>query len=95
MNKKINTLLFVTGATLFNIIITVLLFLLMMIVYVRLIMGFLPEGTQAWSFPIIFIAAIVISFFIYRFAIKLLMKKIDADKYFDPIFSGKRRGSGH
>jgi len=91
MNKKLNTFLFILGATLFNVLVTVAAFLLLMMIYARLLMHSLPEGSQAWSIPIIFIAAIVISFIIYRYSINLLIKKIDMDKYFDPIFSSKNR----
>ena len=92
MNKKINTLLFIAGATLFNIIITVLLIVLLLIVYARFLINILPETAQAWVLMIIFIAAIAASFVIYRYVIKLLEKKIDMTKYFDPIFSGRRGG---
>jgi hypothetical protein len=54
-------------------------------------MHFLPEDAQAWSFPLIFIAAIVISFVVYRFALKLLVNKIDMEKYFEPILAGRRK----
>ena len=91
MNKKANTALFILGATLFNILVTVLSFLLLLIVYAKFIMRFLPEGAQAWSFPLIFIFAIAISFVVYRFTLKLLIRKIPVDKYFDPIIGGGRR----
>ena len=89
MNKKANTLLFLLGATLFNVLVTVLSFLLLLAIYARFIMGLLGEGAQAWSFFFIFMAAIAVSFVVYRLALKLLMKKIDTEKYFDPIF-GRR-----
>ena len=88
MNKKINTALFIFGATLFNIFVTVLSFLLLLIVYAKLIMPYLPAGAQEWSFPLIFIASIAVSFFTYRLALKLIMKKIDMEKYFEPILAG-------
>ena len=91
MNKKANTALFILGATLFNILVTVLSFILLLVVYAKFIMRFLPEGAQAWSFSIIFIAAIIVSFFVYRFVLKLLLKKVEMEKYFDPIFGGKGR----
>jgi hypothetical protein len=50
----------------------------------------LPPDAAVWSFPVIFIGAIVLSFVIYRFALKLLFKRVEVDKYFDPIF-GKRK----
>jgi len=91
MNKRLNTILFIIGATVFNILITVLFFLLLLIAYARLLLRFLPEGAQTWSFPLIFIAAMAISFIVYRYAIKFLMKKIDMEEYFDPLFVKKQR----
>jgi hypothetical protein len=91
MNKKVNTILFILGATVFNILITVLFFLLLLIVYAKFLMRLLPEGAQTWAFPLIFIAAMVIAFIIYRYAIRFLMKKVDMEKYFDPLFVGKQR----
>jgi hypothetical protein len=91
MSKKTNTLLFMLGATLFNILITVLCFMGLLVLYVRFIMQFLPENGQAWGFPILFIAAIALSFVIYRLTLKLLLKKVDVERYFDPIFSGRRK----
>jgi hypothetical protein len=91
MNKKINTVLFVLGATLFNILVTMLAFFLLLTLYYRFIMQHLPSGAQAWSFPLIFIASIAISYVIYHFTVKLLLKKIEMEKYFDPVFTGRRR----
>jgi hypothetical protein len=93
MNKKANTLLFVLGATLFNILVTVASFLLLLAAYAKFIMRHLPPdgSAQAWAIPLIFIAAIVISFVVYRFALNFLVKKIDMDRYFDPIFTSRRR----
>ena len=91
MNKKTNTLLFILGATVFNILVTILSFLLLLAVYAKLIMAHLPEGAQAWAVVVIFIAAIALSFVIYRFTLGFLMKKINIEKYFDPILGGRRR----
>jgi len=91
MNKKVNTALFILGATVFNIMITVLSFLLLLLLYSKCLSQFLPQGAQAWSFPFIFIAAIVISFFVYKFALGFLLKKINVDKYFDPLINTRYR----
>jgi len=81
--------LFILGATVFNVVITILVFLLLFVLYVRFILPGLPEGGQDWSFSILFIAAIVASFFLYRTLLKFISKKIDFDQYFDPIFVRK------
>jgi len=91
MNKKINTILFVLGATVFNILITVLSFFLLLILYANFIAKILPQGAQAWSFPLIFIASLVISFFVYKIVLGHLVKKIDVEKYFDPIIRSRYR----
>jgi hypothetical protein len=89
MNKKVNTLLFVLGATLFNILVTVICFAALIVLYAKTIMTVIPENGRSWGFPLIFITSIVISFFVYRLVLKLLLKKVEVEKYFDPIF--KRR----
>ncbi|MCL1931421.1 MAG: leader peptide processing enzyme [Treponema sp.] len=91
MNKKANTIFFILGATVFNILITVLFFLLLLIVYAKFLLPVMPEATQTWSFPLIFIAAIAIAFIVYRYAVRFLMNKIDMEKYFDPLFVRKQR----
>jgi hypothetical protein len=90
MNKKINTILFILGATVFNIIITVLSFFLLLIIYAKF-MKYLPQGAQAWSFPLIFISAIAISFFVYKLVLGFLLKKVNIEKYFDPIINTRYR----
>jgi len=93
MNKKTNTLLFILGGTIFNILITILSFFLLLALCSAVIFPRIPPDSTAWSWVLagIFIAAIVASFVVYRFAIKILMKKIDMEKYFDPIFRPRKR----
>ncbi|GHT64546.1 hypothetical protein FACS1894110_04420 [Spirochaetia bacterium] len=90
MNKKTNTWLFILGATVFNILITIISFFVLLLIYARFIIKFIPEAGQAWGFPIIFIGAIALSFVLYRVILKYLLKRFDVEKYFDPIFG--RRG---
>ena len=91
MNKRLNTILFILGATLFNVLVTILSFLLLSVVYVKYIMHLLSESAQMWSFPLIFIAAMAIAFIVYRYALRFLLKKVDMEKYFDPLFAGRQR----
>jgi predicted permease len=49
------------------------------------------ETAIGWGIPVIIIGAIVLSFFLYRFILKLIMKKIDLEKYFDPIFGRRKK----
>ena len=86
MNKKANTILFILGATLFNILVAVISFIGLTVLYARYIMALIPESSRAWGFSLIFIMSIIISFLVYRYLLKYLLKKIDVEKYFDPLF---------
>jgi len=89
MNKKVNTLLFVLGATIFNVIVAVIFFILFTVLFSMFIIPHIPESAQIWGVSLVFLAAIAASFIIYRFVLKFLMAKIDMEKYFDPIFGKK------
>ena len=89
MSKKTNTLLFLLAGTVFNVLITILFFLVLMAIYIRFIYPMLPEDSAAWALPVIFVLSIAASFFVYRQAVKIVSKKIDMEKNFDPIF-GRR-----
>jgi len=86
MNKKVNTILFILGATLFNVIVALAAFFLLFILYINYLAELLPESGRGLGLVIIFIASIVCSFFTYRVVLKLILAKIDVDKYFDPLF---------
>ena len=90
MSKKTNTFLFIILGTVFNIIITVLCFIVFLIIYSSALYPLLPQNSTAWVLPVIFVGSIVVSFFIYRLVIKIFVKKVDMDKHFYPIFGQKR-----
>ncbi|WP_461248381.1 leader peptide processing enzyme [Treponema sp. R6D11] len=91
MNKKVNTLIFVLGATLFNILIAIISFMVYTILYIRFLMLQLPETTRSWAFTALFLLSIGTSFLVYRAVIKHFINKIEIEKYFDPIFVRKHR----
>ena len=91
MSKKTNTLLFIIGGTIFNVLVTMISFLVFLIIYSKFFYGRVSENFAAWLLPVLFAGAIAASFFIYRLAIKILMKKVDMDKYFNPIFVSRNR----
>jgi len=86
MNKKVNTILFILGATVFNVLVAILSFFLFLILYAKFLAPLLPETTRSWGFTLIFVAAIAISILVYRVVLKYLLTKIDVEKYFDPLF---------
>jgi hypothetical protein len=89
MNKKANTLLFILGATVFNIIITLGSVTLLLITYSRLIMPHLPESAHTIGAFLSIIGGALLAFFIYRFAFGVFLKKVNVDKYFDPLFKSR------
>jgi membrane protein implicated in regulation of membrane protease activity len=91
MNKKLNTILFILGATLCNILVTILTFLLLLVCYAKFIMPLLPPAANNWAFPLMFIASLAVSFIVYRYALRFLIKKIEIEKYFDPLFVRKHK----
>jgi hypothetical protein len=49
-------------------------------------MALLPEVDVSWVFLAAFLLFIVISFLIYRYLLKFLLKRVKVEKYFDPLF---------
>jgi len=90
MNKKVNTLLFILGATLFNILVVIVAGFLLLMLYARLLAGVLPDAAHGWAFPLIFIASIAASFVVYRLVLNKIMGKIRFEDYFDPIIKPRR-----
>jgi Co/Zn/Cd efflux system component len=90
MSKKTNTLLFILGGTVFNVLITIICFFILLAIYSRFLYPALPENSAAWILPVIFVASIAASFFIYRQAVKIISKKVNMEEHFDPIF-GRRQ----
>jgi hypothetical protein len=93
MNKKANTVLFMLGATIVNVIMMILIFLALMLLYAWLVPG--GFSTQAGQIVgiLIFLASIGLTYFLYHRMIKWISNKWNLDEYFDPIF-GKRGQSG-
>ena len=90
MSKKTNTVLFILIATVFNVVVTIVSFVLLLLLYGRLLAPRLPQQVAAWGLPVIFVGSIVIGFVVYRAVLKTLMKRIDMEKNFDPLFKPRR-----
>jgi hypothetical protein len=89
MNKKTNTILFILGATVFNLITMAILFFVPLLILLMLFRENL--GSYFGILTIfLFIGALVGSFVIYGFVMKRISAKVDMDKYFEPIFRKKK-----
>jgi len=91
MNKRFNTILFIIGGTVFNVLVTIISFLFFLFIYSRFLYGRVSDSAVSWLLPVFFAASIAASFFIYRLVIKIVMKKIDVEKYFNPLFVSRKR----
>jgi fumarate reductase subunit D len=91
MNKKLNTLLFVLGATVINIILMIVLLLVAILILARVLPPDVNPAMGQLAFLGSFILSVVGSFFIYHRAMRIIAKRVELDKYFDPIFKPRRR----
>jgi len=90
MNKKLNTALFIIGASIVNVIIMVILMALGLALISLIVPKNISPTLASGLFILVFILSVAGSFFVYHKGIKLLAKKINMDKYFHPIFSSRK-----
>ena len=91
MNKKLNTVLFIIGATIFNTILIIAVFVVFLIVPPLIMGAELYESMLTTLIPVFLIASLVVAFFIYRLILKQVEKRIDMTQYFEPFFRRKPR----
>lgn len=88
MNRRFNTVVFLAGATVLNILLLFFFFL----TFTGLVGLFLPNRTGAFAVIIwlaLFAASLFAGWFTYRWAFRILRERIPLDKYFDPnLFKG-------
>ncbi|RKX93672.1 MAG: hypothetical protein DRP59_02305 [Spirochaetes bacterium] len=91
MNKKLNTVLFLLAASIYNIIAMIVIIVLLLFIVSRFITEQATPGIASGIFIFIFILGIAGSFFIYHRTIKYLSRKIDFDKYFMPLIRSRKK----
>ena len=91
MNKKVNTVLFIIGATVVNIVTMLIIFLTGLYLIGVLLPETARESAGQFLFILMFLIAIAGSFFIYHRLIRFISKRIDLEKYFHPIFKFRGR----
>jgi len=75
MTKKGAFVLFIIAATVFNIIVTVICFMILLLLYSVFALPYIPDKADAVGFPLLFLVSLVLSFLIYQHALKLYLKK--------------------
>ena len=91
MNKKLNTALFIIGASILNVLLMVILMTLGLAVISLIAPTNISPTIASVLFILVFLLAVAGSFFAYHKGIKLLATKINMDKYFHPIFNSRKR----
>lgn len=89
MNKRLNTVLFILGATVANLIIMAILAIAGFLLLSVLPIGGSSPGIKNLLLIVVFFGAIIGSFFSYHAIVKAISKRVDMDKYFHPIFKRK------
>ncbi len=90
MNKKLNTVFFIIGATVFNLICIVLLMLISLVLISVIFKDNLSPAALSILLMVLFIGSIAGTFLIYRFILNLVSRRLDLEKYFLPLFKKKR-----
>ena len=91
MNKKVNTVLFMVGATLFNVIVMIAIFVVLFLLYGRFLAGAISPQIGQVIIIVLFIGAIALTYVIYHRIIKWISNKWNLDDYFDPIFNRRKK----
>ena len=88
MNRRVNTVLFLAGATVLNILLLFFYFL----AFTGLVGLFLPDRTGAVAIAlwlILFAASLAAGWFTYRWAFHILRERVPLEKYLDStLFKG-------
>lgn len=86
MNRRLNTILFLIGATLVNILVMVVLFLILFVLFARFVAPAVPPETGQFVLLGLFVLSVVGTYFIYHRIMAALQQRVALDKYFGPIF---------
>lgn len=92
MNKKLNTAIFFVVATALNILLVMVIALAVFVPYALFAAPALPPAVNLIALVVIVFGSMAGSFPLYRWIIDQFQKKVDMEKYFDPIVrrSGKK-----
>jgi hypothetical protein len=90
MNKKVNTALFILGATVFNLVLMLVLFAVPLVAILAIFGDKLQQAFGIIS-VVLFFAALVGSFFLYGLIMKKVAAKWELEKHLHPIFAPKKK----
>lgn len=85
-NRKLNSVLFVLGATVMNILVMIGAFAILFMLHIRFLAPLVSQDLSLWITVGILIVSILMSYFLYHLFIKWFSRRVDMEKYFDPLF---------
>jgi len=91
MNKKLTTLLFLVVATLFNIVIIVVLFIVGFVLLGQFVLPVVSAPVGQILLIVLFCGVVVAGYIIYSKTLRWMQKRYNTDKFLTPIFKPKRR----
>lgn len=94
MNKKFNTVLFMIGSTVFNVILIAAVALILFFAALLIFGGeMLSEADFLYQrvIPAIFVLSLPCSFFIYRIIMRQIEKRKELSKYLEPFFRFRKK----
>ncbi len=91
MSKKTNTVLFILGATVFNLVVIVVLMMISLLIVGLLSGGKLSPNLLSILMMVLFLGSIAGAFLLYSWLVRRLAQRINMDEYFLPLFRPKRR----
>ena len=91
MNKKLNTGLFILGATVFNLLMMLVLFIIPTFLLLVVFRDNISPGLAQGLLVVFFFGALVGSFFLYGFIMKKIQAKYNLDQYLHPIFKPRKK----
>ena len=86
MNRKVNTILFLLAATLFNIIIIVLIFVVGFALLGQFVLPYLGVVLRQLILIVLFCGSLIASYLIYNKSVRWLTTRYSLENYLEPIF---------
>ena len=90
MNKRFNTVLFVIGATIFNLFSMAVIFIALFMLYARFIGPALSPRMNQFLTLWLFFGSVALAYWVYSRLIRWAEQRIDFHKYLEPIFARKQ-----
>lgn len=90
-NKRLNSVLFILAATVGNIVVMTVSFFLLLILFARFAAPSLPAWANQIGLLVIFVGAVVGTYFLYHAFMKYLQKRVKLEEHFGPLFNRRKR----